>query len=206
MTNVYCMLTLFGTFIAFLINDRPFERKKAAVRCGALVSECAPIAIVIAPRATVVISDNSSDPARRIGHVETALERRVICCRRSWRIEPIAPCRGRAIIFARRVLWENAHPRLLFYGEVRGLVPNRPCPRRLSLRDTRVSARDRFSRYALQKYSNFSPNMKFIVVLCRAKISRWEYVCIFYRTRKQYCYLNDDEESGERENVYYSPR
>lgn len=135
--------------LLFLLTIDCPSGKKAAVRCGALVSECALIAIVIASRATVVISDNLSDPARRISHVETAPERRVICCRRSSRIEPIAPRRGRAIIFARRVLWENAHPRLLFYEEVRGLVPNRPYPRRLSLRDTRVSARDRFSRYAL---------------------------------------------------------
>lgn len=151
------MCALYANFVhsvlslLFLLTIDCSSGKKSLSDAVPLVSECAPIAIVIAPRATVVISDNSSDPVRRIGHVETALERRVICCRRSWRIEPIAPRRGRAIIFARRVLWENAHPRLLFYGEVRGLVPNRPCPRRLSLRDTRVSARDRFSRYALRR-------------------------------------------------------
>lgn len=42
-------------------------------RGSALVSECASIAIVIARRATVVISDNSSQIARP-GHVETAPE------------------------------------------------------------------------------------------------------------------------------------
>lgn len=56
---VHSLLSLF-----FLLTIDCSSVKKVVARCDALVSECAPIAIVIAPRATVVISDNSSDPAQ----------------------------------------------------------------------------------------------------------------------------------------------